>query len=586
MADSPPPTWFEMGEVRRRRLANSVWVPLRQSETIGRHGKRGKVGSWEEVACAGSVAIEIRYRDIGNRLGWMDIGLIHDPGPYAFDDGRYKPADVYLHNDRQPIGVELVLVQSLNREHHRQWLVNQDLVMALGLVEEGDVYKRADEGYIDVIRSRRDDDGRVVAIEIRSEFLRDYLCARGLALRVAQYRQRCAVLTDPSYLPWATEPKEEKAPGERFSTRVFEVRTDGGLPGPVAVMKVWRTDVDSGEDVPVVGPENDENTAFESYTVDRKGPTAFRVEGELWREEWIEPAPNSERVRGDRPAEEFSFAVGAAGERLPSSALNNEDVGRWLWFRPNVIEALLQYRGSELTWYTRHTGSVRCSPDYDTHFGVNQQGQINVYAYDIAKLPQWQQRLWAGHNIAPDGPVSSELLDSQVRAEPARTQAPEEEFAALLVAVDSACMRRYGCRLFRVHDDRTRVLARVHRFRASESAGLLSLAKDVARLTADSIDIAALRKIVSPPEGTNWGSLKLLEHTLAKTAGADPARNALTALVGIYELRLGDAHLPTSKIHDAYKLVKIDTAASPMDQAIQLLDQAVASLDAAVSMLV
>jgi len=579
MSNIPPQQWFEMEEVRRRRLSNAVWVPLRQSETIKQHGEHGKVGSEEEVICVGSVAIANEFREIGDRLGWSDIGLIHDPGPYAFNDGRYKPADVYLHNDREAIGVELVLVQSLNREHTRKWLVNQDLVMALGLVEEGDVWKCADEGYVDVIRMRRDSAGRVVAIEIRSEFLRDYLCARGLALRIAQYRQRMAILSDASHLEWAKDPKEIEAEHERFSARVFAVDTEGGLFGGGAfVMKGWRTDVDMDEDVPVFGHETDENTAFHSYSFERSGPKAYRAEGVLWREEWIDPAPISERVRGDHPSEEFFFSTGAGGERHPSSALNNEDIGRWLWFRPQVIEALLQFRGSGLGWYTRDTGSVKCSPDYETHFGINLVGCINVYAYDIAKLPQWQQRVWVGHNIAPDGPVSSELLDSQMRAEPASTRAPELEFAKLLDALDVVFLRLHGSPLFRAHDNKAQVLTRVHRFRAIEAAGLLVLAKDIARLTADSIDVALLRKIVNPPAGTNWGSLKLLENVFAKTVGADAARSALTPLVGIYELRLGDAHLPSSKIEEAYKLVQIDTTTRPLDQAIKLLDQAVGSL--------
>jgi hypothetical protein len=585
MANVPQQQWFEMDEVRRRRLTNAVWVPLRQSETITQQGEANKVGSLEEIVCVGSVAIDLGHREIGDKLGWSDIGLIHEPRPYAFDDGRYKPADVYLHNDREVVGVELVLVHSINSLHARKWWVNQDLVIALGLIEEGDVWKRPDEGYIDVIRTRRDSTGRVVSIEIRSEFLRDYLRARGLALRVAQYRQRMAILADPSYLAWAKEPKETDAAPGRFSARVFEIDAEGGVPGRVAVMKVWRTDVDKDEDVPVFGKETSDNTAYESHSYERIGAMAYRAEGELWREEWIEPAPLSERIRGDRPPDEFFYFVSAAGERVPSSALNDEDVGRWLWFRPEVIEALLQFRGSGLFWYTRDTGSVRCSPDYGTHFGVNEVGYINVYAYDIVKLPHWQQRIWVGFNVAPDAPVSSELLDAQMRAEPAGTLAPEAAFSELLDEIDAAFTHRFHTPLFRPHEDKQHVLSRIHRFRALESKGLLALAKDVARLTADSIDVAQLRTIVNSPPGTTLGSLKLLEQTLATLVEASDARSALSPLVGAYELRLGDAHLPSGKLKEAYKLVPIETTETPIGQAVQLLDGVSAALRSAVNML-
>ena len=573
MHNNPVQLWFEMPEIRRKPIANGVWIPLRQSETI--HIAENQ----EEVICVGTVAIANDHRDIGNQLDWDDIGLFHNPEPYAFSDGRYKAADVYLHNENKAIGVELVLVQHVNSAHTGIWMVNQDLVMALGLIEQDDVWVRPDEGYIDVIRCRRDIEGQFVSIEIRAEFLRDYLCARGLALRIASYRQRMAKVDDSTYLEWSVTPIEINTENARFSTRVFEIDADGGLFGSVAVMKVWRTDVDDNEDVPVFGDETDQNTAFESHRYERTGPKLFRVEGELWRTEWVEPAAISERVRRDKPTEEFFYLVGAAGEKLPSSALNNEDVGRWLWFRPQVIETLLEHKGSGLGWYTFDTGWVKCSPDYGTHFGINKVGLINVYAYDIAKLPQWQQRVWVGHNVAPDGQVSSELLDSQMRATPASSTAPEADFENILDTLNKEFLKRHGGALFRSHENKVEILSRIHRFRAvSSKAGLLELAKDIARLTADSIDEGMLRAIAKPEKDQKLGSLKLVERLLASSEGDELARNIMTPLVGIYELRLGDAHLPSSKINEAYALLNINVNSHPMSQATQMLKQAVNSL--------
>jgi hypothetical protein len=582
MSDKQPQQWFEMEEVRRRKLANSVWIPLRQAETVKSAGDSRTIGSFEELVCAGSVAISVEHRKIGDSLGWSDIGLMHEPAPFAFSDGRYKAADVFLHNEKEAIGVELVLVQRLNSAHQSEWHINPDMVMALGLIREGDSWKSVNEGYVEVIRTRRDLDGHTVAIEMRSEFLRDYLCARGLVLRVAQYRQRMAIVDDPSYLGWPTDSVEVGTPDDRFSKRYFEIDSTGGLIGSVAVMTVRRTDVDDEADAQVFGPETQSNTEVESYSFERKAKSkAFRVEGELWRNEWIERSATSERVRGDEPPDEFAYVVDPAGERWPSSRLKNEDIGRWLWFEPRVIEALLQFRGSNLEWYTRQTGAIRCSPDYRTHFGIDRNGSINVHAYDIAKLPRWQQRIWLGHNIVPNGPVSSELLDSQMRARPARTRAPEDEFVSALDALDTTFERRYGSRLFRGHTSRHDILTRIHRFRALEKGGVLALSKDVARLTADAIDIALLRKIVDSSDEQKLGSLKLLEKTLAQVVDEKAARKTLTPLVAAYELRLGDAHLPSNEIKDAFALLGIDSAMHPMEQALQLLEQATIGLQTA-----
>jgi hypothetical protein len=469
-----------------------------------------------------------------------------------------------------------------NRDHQREYQANQDLVLALDLLREGDSWVRPNEGYVEVIRARRDGERRVVAIEIKSEFLRDYLCARGLVLRIAQYRQRCAVFADASHLEWADSPKEELGDHDRFMAHVFEVDEHGNpFGGSVAMMKISRTDVDENEDVPLMGPDTDDNTTFESRKYERAGKKLYRAEGELWREEWIEPSIISERIRGDRSSDQFSYFIDASCTQAPAPDLDDQDVGRWLWFKPQVIEALLHFRGSSLEWYTQDTGEVRCSPSYGTHFGVNRGGLINVYAYDIAKLPRWQQRIWHGYNVVPDGPVSSELLDSQARAEPAETHAPEAAFALGLHTINQAFDRLHGGPLFREHETKRAILRRIHRFRAIEGGGLLALAKDVARLTADSIDIALLRKVTSPPpEGKTWGSLKLMEHYLAGIVGAATAHGIMSALVGVYDMRLGDAHLPSGKLKEAYALLPVDDSSLPLHQGLQLLTGAARSLRA------
>jgi hypothetical protein len=50
---------------------------------------------------------------------------------------------------------------------------------------------------------------------------------------------------------------------------------------------------------------------------------------------------------------------------------------------------------------------------------------INIYAKDIALLPDIQQQIYATFNVGPEGGISEELLAFQARAAPASTQAPE-----------------------------------------------------------------------------------------------------------------------------------------------------------------
>ena len=203
---------------------------------------------------------------------------------------------------------------------------------------------------------------------------------------------------------------------------------------------------------------------------------------------------------------------------------------------------------------------------------------INDYAKDIALLPDWQQSLWAGYNISPDGGVSEELLASQMGATPARTRAPETFLQKGIDLLNQITLDKFGFRLFREHNQMAPLLALAHRFRSVDNAGFFALAKDLARLTADSIDRAALQKVVQPPKGTKWGSLKSLEAVVATKVGPDRARLISGPLFGIYELRHSDAHLPGSQLSDALKLVGVDPHLPFIFQGCQLLDSCVSSL--------
>lgn len=568
---NPPQEWFEMPDLRRRRIATAVWVPLRLTESTFERSRIGRPGYAEEVFYVGSVAFPADKRDEAEKLDWDDIGL-HHTGPYAFRNHPYKPIEVYQRNDGEDLGIDLCFVQEFAGK--RVWHLSQDIVFALRLIQENDEWLRPEEGYLVAARQRRDASGDVIGIEVRGDILRDYLAARGLALRVYYYRARTAVMTDATHIQWPNDEIDEARPHDRFNARVYAVGADGAPHGAsVAVLHAWRTDVDHEEDVPVFGHENDTNTDGTSSSYKRGGPKYFRAQGELWRGEWIEPAERSERVRGDTPTETVNFVVDAAGTRQPDTALNDEDAGRYLWFDPHVILTLLKWRDSGLKWHTRNTGSVWGSYGNKVHFGVNRLGLINTYAYDVARLPLWEKKLWGGHNVAPDGGVSIELLDAQMKARPADTEAAERVIFDLMNLLDGGFQRWAGGPLFQTHRATAEIQRSLHRFRATDRSNLLALAKDIARMTLDRFDIATLRKIASPPDGQRWASLKSLEMALATIMPQEQSRAMLTPLAGIYELRLGDAHLPSSEIDEAFEMIGLDQSLPFVLQGQQMLER-------------
>src|SRR5207244_2850845 len=115
-------------------------------------------------------------------------------------------------------------------------------------------------------------------------------------------------------------------------------------------------------------------------------------------------------------------------------------------------------------------------------------------------------------------------------------KAPEAYLSKAFDRLSEIGNKKFGFHLFRGHEQFETLIAGAHRFRSTDQASFFSLAKDLARLTADGINVSAVQKIITPAKGDQWGSLKSLENLLALKAGSAKARSLLGPLVGIYEL--------------------------------------------------
>ena len=562
--------WILQTRETRRSFANATWVPLRASQDDEQGPRVTEIGHISEYFGCGSVAFSPQHRETAENLSWSDIGIGHSARPYAYDDGYYSPIDQYQYNDREPIGVELVFVHDQPVVGGENWILNPDLVVALRLVKEGHTWVRPEEDFVVVAREILDSDGRYRLIEIKREFLIDYLAARGLALRLSYYRQRVenvAVVEGTNYEGLANH-QSERDHG-RFELLMRSLNDVYG--GSWASFRVWRTDIDEEEDAPVLGPERDDNTESEQSEGVRVGPKGIRVESEFWKDEWIDHRGQSVRVRGDTDQSLPHFIVETDGTRMASPALDSEDVGRWLWFRPSVVTDLIGRRGFALKWYTAETGAIISTSGYATHFGVNSADLLTIYAYDIARLAAWEQHVWAAHNVPPDGKVSGELLASQVRTEPASTHAVEELLFVSMRMLEKGFESRFGVNLFNHQIDDDSAMQQISRFHCRDQASLLRLAKEIIRVLSDRLNVRELRKLSSHAEKDKLGSNKLLQDVLAKQVGEERARQVFGSIVGAYDLRVGDAHPTSSKIGDALKLAGIDENRSYLRQGEQLI---------------
>lgn len=557
---------------RKRNFDKEVWVPLR-AHFGQRTGEYGSEGYLSDFFGAGSVAVPLSDLAVArSSLDWHNNGLARDHKGYI-QDGIYYPAEVYEGNGFR--GVNLVIAQEPSHNEPAVWYLNPDLITTLNLRREGNKWLAADEGFTEVVRYFEDAEGKPQRIEMRADFLKDYLCARELALCISTYAERDVIVSDIDGTDWTVfgtpdlasrieELRSEKPVQSEWHQRLTDGRWEGrAIPihegghsfgSGFAVFHVGRRPLELEPSIPEIAPSDEMITSKREGQF--RGRLLYRVTGEVWRDQWVQPAAISVRVRGDEPPPTCFFIVDAAGTRTPSERLRGG--GRWLWFNPAVINASLPYRGASLSWYTRDTGRIEMAKNRGVHFGVNNLGLINVYAKDVAFMPVWQQTVWSGFNVAPDGGVSKELLASQAEGEPSETLAPEPFLLAAREELDKAMQLKFGRRAFRGHSSVASIAAQCHRFRALDKNGLLELAKDLARITVDDIDLKGLQEIIPLLPNEKRGSLKSLERIVAKLTDDSIAATKMSALFHIYDLRLADAHLASSEADATLQKLGLD----------------------------
>lgn len=563
--------WFELRDHRRRLFSRAVWVPVYGTVLPLERGRYPEVGHVEEVLAVGSAIVFNDKRDKAEELDWHYWSL-DNTVPHIDGDGQYFEAESFYDDPDGRLGLRLVLTHYLNSAHPRQVYVNQDFVLAYGLLEEGNYWVRPNEGYEQVVRLTRKEDGTTAFVEIRAEYLKDYLAARNGALRLYYYRQRRAILENDPKFDWPEDFSLVSDPNDQLEVRCNEIDASGDFPGTTwAFFKAWRTDVDPEEEVPDFTGNDDEATETET-TKGVRGDEGgrFLVAGEMWRGEWIEPAEKSCRIGYGEPDEALMVQLDGGGGRVDLKTLNREEVGKYLWFKPEVINDLLSRRGATMQWYTHDTGGVSPSPDWLLHFGVNKLGLINAYAYDVARRPLWERRIWVAHNCRPDGGVSTELMEAQMACKPASTKSPEFMIHHALGWIDQVFQEKFKIALFREHHEVEELSSKIHRFRAIDESGLRSLAKDLVKISVERINKKSL--IDALGEGkSDQGTLKLLQRLLAKYTDEDYAYTRMTPLFGAYDLRGADAHLSSSDVNECYTRLGVDRSIPVTKQAEQLI---------------
>ncbi len=196
------------------------------------------------------------------------------------------------------------------------------------------------------------------------------------------------------------------------------------------------------------------------------------------------------------------------------------------------------------------------------HFGVNRLGLINVLGYKLAELPEWVQKIWAAHNVGPDGGLSEELHMSQNLADPARTAPPESMLWHNLQLLQKRTAIAYGQPLLQHLPPDSEFFHQIHRFYCDSFEDVCELAKELHRIICEPVDIGLLNGKIDPSNAVKANQQKLRQikriALWLDTLKFD-GRRITQPLAGIADLRQGDAHAKSGKLRESLALFGIPT---------------------------
>lgn len=558
--------WFELKEIKEKDTLRQVWTPLWQSKTIVHNGRIRENGYCAETIVGRSIAFELEQKGEALSIDWGEVVRDFGNRPH-FDEGIYSAADIADFWDTDFNGLNLCLEQQFDCDKTNLYL-HQDIILSLELKQIGDSWVRPIEDDVEVAKITRDVDGSVSELLIKTDYLRDYLCAREMGLALFTYHERTEN-TDANPNFWASH---QSSSGDfwRWTGDTSEV-IEGfgfGFGDKALLVHVTRENTDYEEDLPDLKDETQENIKSKTFERTYKGEILYNTLGSLWVNKWLPPADNSPISRRDEISSNCMFYADISGKKISGDELRH--VEGWLWFKPELISEILKQKRAFLKWHTLYTGSIYFDRATYLHFGINSIGLLNVLSEDVGRLEEFRKESLVSFNVKPEGGVSKELLMAQKDGIPADSEAPENRLGKALRYLEAVCIELLGRSILRDHPEVNKLIIGIHRFQALKQDDIFDVANDLNKLFVERLDKDFLIELSDADKKEGLGSIKLLSRFVDKI-GHD-GRKFTEKLAGCYELRNGKSHLKSSKIQENFELAGIEDSEKPYLNAMALIE--------------
>lgn len=540
--------WFEMVDVIANTYGNSTWTLLWRYDVV-KTGNPNSAGYEEEIFRIRTLLAPLE--NIDRLIGGHFLDFDPDETYATVDSGNYcKPNVYYLDSSAGfSAGEYPVFNFYIPGGPEVEPVVSQDMIVALRLVRKNDEWIRPEEHDIDVIRVERDVKSKIREIKIRTEMLKDYLCARGMGLYIEEFRHRQTQTLQTPVIAWP----ECHGYDEKW-------RKNGRY-----VWKGWVF----------------EHSSSDNWTEPRtlKGnlmlPAYYRVEGQLWKQFWVSAGAESPRICGD--SNSIEFVVSPNGDRHEISTLEDDRYGHvYLFFDPMIIRRLQDTVGVTLEWASRDVLRVGFPSHSEFLCGVSGKGNIFAISEDIARLEGWAKDLWRRENIRPEDPSDyqeHELFRNQMMCEFLHAEgSPEQIFPRRIEELGKIFKKRTGVDLWQNIDTGDEAVEQVSRFVSRDDRGLVMLAKYILEALAERMSSSNLKMYIADDEATkDLKSIGLFERALSKLDASLDAASLVQFLRNVNSVRQIDSHLMShADMEKRLKKVNLPLGVSSFERGAQL----------------
>jgi hypothetical protein len=538
--------WLLMNDIKNVNITDKSWVTVLAYIEERNDIDLGYDGYQRQYDCISSIII--KKKELKKLPLLMRNTVIQSANnrPSAYDR-TYERIEEFDDYHSKITGEYFIYKRNHPLTQKREISISQDFIYALDLFNIGDNYY--DPHFNDelVIRIENEEQKETYKVDIRKDYLLDYLSARNMSLIVDRYFERQIDTVDNLH----DENIHEEVTDYSYALFVSRTLPNGMRPGDSAlVMKVSYKDVDYNEDIPEYDESKD--TQVEQSEIKYEGEGINHYLAEFRRIYILQNNGISIKIRRDKIKLNYKYYVDNTNKKVLSDKLITKI--QFLWFKPDIIKILLQGKYCGLRWFTKDTCQIG-NIENNIWLGVNRLGLINVFAKDIIELPEYYQSKWFSYNCPPNGGVSQELLMSQIEASPANTKPSEYLLKISLQEINKAFLDIYLKPIFKETTETVDIDKQINRFQSVSQDDCFVLCKNINRYIIERFNSDVLTELSSDME-KRTGSLKRLEHLLSKKN--ERASKIISPLFIIYDMRIIDAHYTEVSAKDIFKRFDIE----------------------------